>query len=175
MSRYNESSVIIATHEKNCLQTLDLVNEILVTSVGECGSIGGSIYDGHRLNQVRLRYPFGIAVKNERSIYVSLGSGNYKILAMTIEDIQVTTDVISTDNFKPRYLSYQSLTGDLYATMSHGFGVLYNGSPKIQIIAGSPSTDNGIGELNTTGFNTPCDFVDINTHTWFITDLVNNR
>ena len=167
--------MLIAASNRNSLELLNLRTNSLETFIGKNGS-SGHIYEGHKLNDVRLTYPYGIASDNESRIFFGeKNTTGMHLLVMTFTGDHVTSKHLSTQSFKPRYLCYDHMTGDLYLTIDHGLAVFHNGSETMRVVTGSADSGFGVGSLSTSEFYLPRGLTMIDSKTVIVMDLYNNR
>ena len=165
----NESSLMATLHNRNCLEMIQFPDMKITTYAGLCGS-PGSAYNTHRL-VMRIAPPIGIAYNGRDMIYVSIS--DHKII-VAIDMTSGMGEIFSRPEDQPRYLSYDKWSGDIFVSMTGGFGVIRANQPENNI---ARLTGDGadIGFLNNTIINTGAGLARLDEGVWIMADSILHR
>ena len=128
------------------MELIDSVTGAVTAYMGECGQ-SGNVYSGHRTNEVKVDWLYGIAV-NEEKVFISL-YGNMKIVQIVGDLVTVLTDT----EYEVRHLTLLADGINMYFSYNFGVGVMnVANSSLITYITGTASRGSALGSLNASRF-----------------------
>ena len=142
-----QSGILVTPNlSRYCVEEVDSTTGAVTAYMGKCG-LSGSVYNGHRTNDVRVYWLFGIAV-NEEKVFISL-YGNMRIVQMVGDVVTVLTDT----EYEVRHLTL--LADGMSMFFSYDFGVGFMNvvnSSSITYITGTASLGSVLGNLEESRF-----------------------
>lgn len=164
--------LVVPYQEQHCVQEFNTTTGSSNTLIGKL-DMQGSQFTGHRLHDVLLKLPFGVAVVDSL-VYITLNRDK-KILKLNLEDDIVS--VLADFDLHLRYLSFDPISSSLTFSFTHGVGRISTMCKpyKMEKIAGSERLDAGDGTLTNTGFQWPRQVKELPGEELLINDLQNQR
>lgn len=140
---------------------------------GKCGTRRLAL-SGHRLSDLRLEKPNGVAHDRNITAFISL-LRDQKIVI--IEDDMVK-EVISL-SVRPVVLEFDSLERSLYLTFNHGLAMVDLSSMELTVVVGSTNNTKQSSPqtmpLDDVMFRYPSHFTRLSVNHWVMTDSSNRR
>lgn len=160
------SSVYIAGFHAHCVEHVDLVKANLTHFMGVCGQVGNQ-YEGHRLNDVTVRVPYGVAYNGNDKLYVSLITDS--ILLMIDLDTDIVTRIDRVPK-RPKALQFDCSTNMLYMTATGGFLTYNLDTSEINVMDNTDFESDDKSLLSD-----PKDFITLSNHSWIIAESQQDR
>lgn len=128
------------------MEQIDSATGTVTTYMGECGQ-SGRVYSGHRTNDVKVYWMFGIAV-HEEEVFVSLYEAK-KILQVVGDTVAVLADM----QYETRHLTLLADGVTMYFSYNFGVGVMnVENTSSITYICGTETRGSKLGSLEESRF-----------------------
>lgn len=172
MSFLSSNRLLITNIWKHCVEEYKLNVNAITTYMGQCSSDSGSTFVGHRLDQVRLDRPYGVSFDGTGTLYVGL---HYQALIISVNTATGVAEEFASTPALPRYLRYNSVQKNLFATLNNGFAVVQEDSVHYIVSQSNANQGDEVGVLTETRMYLPHAIFEAPGNVWIISDTHNER
>lgn len=168
-------NLILPIFRENCVDWLNVDTYDLRVFAGSCNSNETNL-SGHRLTDLRMRRPYGVAHDNVSTLYISLHTAAFTIISIENDTVK---DVIPTPFWISR-VYFDAPTNSLYLTVHHGLATIQLDSKKVTLLAGSEvaggeNSTAMVQALSEVSFKKPVGVVKLGVQRWLVADVQNDR
>lgn len=168
----NSSTLVINSYYEHCIESFDVTTIEMKTYAGACGTEDSQL-TGHRINDVRLSSPTGVVFDGSQMIYCLSSRDN------TIIGIDTKSDMVHpvcyTSGVFGRSLAFDHSTQSLFIALRNAIGKVEVSSGVLEVISGSTTSGDSVGDLRTTKYNSIFNLLWVNSSTLMVSDQRNDR